>query len=126
MSNRGAVILVVEDEPIIRMGALHFINDAGFGTIEASNANEAIQILESRPDIRLVFTDVGMPGSMDGIKLSHYIRDRWPPLKLFVASGKAIFDESHLPLGAKLFHKPYSESSIIEAMIDMLADGERV
>jgi two-component system, response regulator PdtaR len=63
---------------------------------------------------------------MDGIKLSHYIRDRWPPLKLFVASGKAILDESHLPLGAKLFHKPYSESSIIEAMIDMLADGERV
>jgi two-component system, response regulator PdtaR len=124
MSNRRTVVLVVEDDPIIRMGALQLVVAAGFEALEACGADEAIRILEDREDIRLVFTDVGMPGTMDGIKLSHYIRDRWPPVKLIVASGKAILDESHLPLGTKLFHKPYHESSIIEAMIDMLSDAD--
>jgi CheY-like chemotaxis protein len=123
MSNRSTVVLVVEDDPIIRMGALRLVVAAGFEALEASGADEAIRILEDRGDIRLVFTDVGMPGTMDGIKLSHYIRERWPPVKLIVASGKAILDESHLPLGTKLFHKPYHDSSIIEAMISMLSDA---
>ena len=117
------VILVVEDDPIIRMGALRFVADAGFDAIEASNADEAIRILESRSDIHLVFTDVGMPGTMDGIKLAHYIRRRWPPVKLIVASGKVIVDESHLPAGARFFPKPYSESAIVGAMIAMLSNA---
>jgi two-component system, response regulator PdtaR len=118
-----SVILVVEDDPVIRMGALQLVADAGFAAIEARDADEAIGILEVRSDIHLVFTDVGMPGTMDGIKLAHYIRRRWPPLKLIVASGKAIADESHLPAGARFFPKPYSESAIVEAMIAMLADA---
>jgi DNA-binding NtrC family response regulator len=126
MPNRKAIVLVVENDPIIRMGALQLVAAAGFEALEAGNADEAIRILEDRGDIRLVFTDVGMPGTMDGLKLSHYIRDRWPPVKLIVASGHAILDESHLPLGSKLFHKPYHDSSIIDAMIEMLSDGERV
>ena len=91
-----------------------------FEPLEASDADEAIRILEARPDIHLVFTDVGMPGTMDGIKLSHYIRDRWPPVKLIVTSGKMTVDENHLPVGAKLFPKPYNESAIVEAMRGML------
>jgi two-component system, response regulator PdtaR len=115
------VILVVEDDPIIRMGALQFVIYAGFEPLEAENADEAIRILEARSDIHLVFTDVGMPGTMDGIKLAHHIRQRWPLVKLIVASGKAILDESHLPAGARFFPKPYSDSTIVGAMMGMLS-----
>ena len=115
------VILVVEDSALIRMSAVDLVQAAGFEALEAGTAEEAIEILESRPDIRLVFTDVNMPGSMDGLKLSHFIRDRWPPIKLMVASGKTIIAESQLPVGARFFHKPYDQNSIITAMIGMLA-----
>jgi CheY-like chemotaxis protein len=121
MPNFKAVILVVEDNAIIRMCALDLMVVAGFEVLEASNSDEAIKVLEARPDVHLVFTDVNMPGSMDGIKLSHYIRERWPPIKLIVASGKTIIEESHLPTGARFFRKPYDEGSIIEAMIALLA-----
>jgi CheY-like chemotaxis protein len=103
MPHRKAVILVVEDIPIIRMCALDLAIDAGFEALEASSADDAIRVLKARPDIRLVFTDVEMPGMIDGIKLSHYIRNRRPPVKLIVASGKAIGDEHHLPSGASVF-----------------------
>jgi two-component system, response regulator PdtaR len=119
MTQRKLVVLVIEDEPNIRMGAMDSIAAAGFEALGASNADEAIRILESRLDIHLAFTDVRMPGSMDGLKLAHYIRGRWPSVKLIVASGELIAD-GHLPPGAQFFHKPYSDGAIIEAMIGML------
>jgi CheY-like chemotaxis protein len=122
MSNRKAAVLVVEDHPVIRMCALDLVFAAGFEVLEASSADEAIPILEARSDIRLVFTDVEMPGTMDGIKLSHYIRNRWPPVKLIVASGRAILNESHLPPGARFFSKPYAGSTVTEIMIAMLCE----
>jgi two-component system, response regulator PdtaR len=73
-------VLIVEDEPLVRLGAVQTIEDAGFEVIEAANADEAIEILEKRSDIRVVFTDVHMPGSMDGLKLAHAVRNRWPPI----------------------------------------------
>src|ERR1700736_303321 len=116
MPNRKPVILVVEDNPIVRMSAMHFVADAGFEALEARNADEAIGILEARADIHLVFTDVEMPGAIDGLKLAHYIRDRWPPVRLIVVSGKIVVQKSHLPLGARFFSKPYSESALAAAM----------
>jgi two-component system, response regulator PdtaR len=95
---------------------------AGFNAVEARDADEAIGILESRTDIRLVFTDVDMPGTMDGLKLTRYIRERWPPVRLIVASGKKILDESHLPEGAHFFLKPYAEQTIADAIKGMLAE----
>jgi CheY-like chemotaxis protein len=121
MSHHTAVVLVVEDNALIRTGMLDSVAAAGFETLEAGSADEAIRILEARPDIHIVFTDVGMAGAMDGIKLSHYIRNRWPPVKLIVTSGKFPIDQSHLPVGAMFFPKPYDESAIIEAMIAMLS-----
>lgn len=120
MSHRKAVVLVVEDNPLIRMCAVDLVLAAGFEALEAGDADEAIRILEARADIHLVFTDVTMPGSMDGIKLTHYIRDRWPPVKLIVASGKTIVEESDLPTGARFFFKPYDHTAIVEAMTRML------
>jgi CheY-like chemotaxis protein len=103
------------------MAAVDLVTAAGFEAIEAADADAAIRILEERSDIHLVFTDVEMPGTMDGIKLSHYIRSRWPPVQLIVASGRTIIEESHLPAGARFFSKPYSDSAIVEAIMAMLA-----
>lgn len=121
MFNGRAVILVVEDSAIIRMGAIDLVRSAGYEALEASDADEAIGILESRTDIDLVFTDVQMPGTMDGIKLAHCIRDRWPRVKLIIASGKAILAGSILPEGSRFFSKPYSDHAIDAAMARMLS-----
>ena len=100
-------VLIVEDEPLIRMGTASLIEDAGFKVHEAGNADEAIRILELHDEIRLIFTDVNMPGSMDGLKLAHYVRGRWPPVKIIVTSGKATLR------GRALY---FSESLIIPNM----------
>lgn len=121
MKNGKPVVLVVEDSAIIRMSAVDLVLSAGYEALEAGDADEAIRILETRDDIDLVFTDVQMPGTMDGIKLSHYIRDRWPPVKLIVASGAAIVEESMLPAGSRFFPKPYDDLTITEAMQRLLS-----
>lgn len=116
-----AVVLVVEDDGIIRMGAMDLMRRAGFEAIEAATADEAIKILEVRRDIHLVFTDVEMPGSMDGLKLSHYIRERWPPIKLIVASGRTIIEQSQLPEGARFYTKPYDDNDIVQSILQLVA-----
>jgi CheY-like chemotaxis protein len=121
MFNGKAVILVVEDSALIRMSAVALVLFAGSKALEARDAYEAIRILEARADIDLVFTDVQMPGTIDGIKLAHYIRDRWPPVKLIVASGNAIIEDSNLPAGSRFFAKPYENHAIADAMARMLS-----
>jgi two-component system, response regulator PdtaR len=123
MAYRKACVLVVEDDPVIRMGAVDLLASEGFEILEAGNADEAIALLEVHSKIHLVFTDVSMPGTMDGKNLSHYIRDRWPPIKLVVASGMSMIGESDLPLGTKFLPKPYHDNSIIEAIMELLFDA---
>ena len=115
-----AVVLVVEDSPLILMNALELVRTAGFASIGAAGADEAIAILEARADIRLVFTDVQMPGTMDGVKLAHYIRSRWPPIHLIIASGRAILEENQLPTGSRFFSKPYDDNTIVQEITRML------
>ena len=90
---KGPVVLIVEDEFLLRIDAAEVIAAAGFEVIEAANADEAIEVLEARRDIMVVFTDIQMPGSMDGLKLARAIRGRWPPIKIVATSG-------HLKVGA--------------------------
>ncbi|RYE45427.1 MAG: response regulator [Hyphomicrobiales bacterium] len=123
MSNPRIAVLVVEDEALIRFAAMDLVESAGYEAVEARNADEAIRILGARTDIRVVFTDVDMPGTMDGLKLAHFIRDRWPPIKLVVASGMKILAESQLPKGSRFFSKPYEDSSIVSALTELLSDG---
>lgn len=123
MKNGRAVVLVVEDSAIIRMAAIELVVSTGYEALEASDADEAIRILESRNDIDLVFTDIQMPGTMDGIKLCQHIRNRWPPIRLIVASGAAILEESSLPAGSTFFSKPYDENAIAHAMAALIASG---
>lgn len=122
--NYKPVVLVVEDQPIIRFNAVELLADAGFDALSAQNADEAIQILESRPDIHLVFTDVEMPGTMDGIKLTHYIRGRWPKVHLIVVSGRRIVEEHELPPATKFFTKPYRDHTIIAEIRRMLSAND--
>jgi CheY-like chemotaxis protein len=119
----GGVVLVVEDHPLVRQLILEVLIEAGFDAVEASDAGEAVRMLEARSDIRLVFTDAEMPGTMNGIGLAHYVRKRWPPIKLIVVSGKREIALSELPAGVRFFHKPYRETSIIEAMTGMLSEA---
>ena len=106
------VVLIVEDETLIRWGAVKMAEDAGFEVLEAADADEAIEILESRNDIRVVFTDIHMPGSMDGLKLAHAVRDRWPPIKIIVTSGREIPTEHDIPEGGRFLPKPYNPFQI--------------
>jgi CheY-like chemotaxis protein len=113
-----AVVLVVEDEALIRISALQIIEDAGFAVAEASNADEAIRILQNRTDIRAVFTDIRMPGSMDGWKLARAIRGRWPPIHLILASA-LIPDLSELPANGVFIRKPYSAEQVTAALYEL-------
>src|SRR5205807_8115222 len=88
MSSQPPVVLIVEDEFLIRMATAEAIRDAGFNVLEAADADEAVAILEGRTDIRVVFTDIHMPGSMDGAKLAHAIRHRWPSVQVMATSGR--------------------------------------
>ena len=81
-------VLIVEDEMMLRMRAVDIVEDAGFRSVEAVNADEAMSILESRSDISLLFTDIQMPGSMDGLKLAHAVHNRWPDIKIILVSGQ--------------------------------------
>jgi two-component system, response regulator PdtaR len=94
----SVAVLIVEDEPLIRMGTVYLIEDAGFEVYEAGSADAAIALLELHKEIRLIFTDVDMPGSMDGLKLAHYVRGRWPPVKIIVTSGHIKVTEESLPM----------------------------
>jgi CheY-like chemotaxis protein len=109
--------LVVEDEALIRMSAVQMVEDAGFAVVEAGNADEAIEILVSRPDIRAVFTDINMAGgSMDGWKLAHAIRGRWPPIHLIVTSGLYTPEKGQLPAKGLFIQKPYSAEQVTAAL----------
>lgn len=100
-------VLIVEDEALVRLSARAEIEAAGFKVYEANNADEAIRILEANSDIELVFTDVDMPGSMDGVKLAHCVRERWPPVKIIVTSGFKHVTPDQLPSGSIFLGKPY-------------------
>jgi CheY-like chemotaxis protein len=115
-------ILIVEDEALLRMHAADIVEEAGFIPIEASNADEAVAILESRSDIALLFTDVNMPGSMDGLKLAHAVRDRWPPIKIVIVSGHLQVSENELPSDSRFFGKPFETDKMIAELRALIAD----
>ncbi|SEM23741.1 response regulator [Bradyrhizobium sp. OK095] len=110
---RPYAVLVVEDDAILRLHAIDIVEEAGFTAIEAKDADEAIAVLESRTDITLLFTDIHMPGSMDGVKLAHAVRNRWPPVKIVVVSGHKQVDQDELPQGSRFFSKPFQSDKMI-------------
>jgi CheY-like chemotaxis protein len=116
-----SVVLIVEDDALVRMDVAETIQRAGYDVIEAANADEAIALLESRSDISVVFTDIEMPGSMDGLKLAHAVRKRWPPVKLIATSGHYHINDSDLPSGGRFLAKPYAPEQIARTLGEVLA-----
>ncbi len=110
------VILVVEDEPLQRLMAIDLVERAGFEAVEAGSADEAVRILESRLDICVVFTDIDMPGGVDGMRLATMIRDRWPPIELIIISGKHRLGIEGIPARSAFFSKPYKRDEVMAAM----------
>lgn len=106
------VVLIVEDDAILRLDAADMVTEAGHVAIEASNADDAIALLETRPDITTVFTDIEMPGTMDGILLAHAVRNRWPPVTVVVASGRIKPGPGELPDNVAFLAKPYSPQAV--------------
>ncbi|MGY4466286.1 CheY-like chemotaxis protein [Bradyrhizobium sp. LB9.1b] len=98
-------VLVVEDEMVLRMRAVDIVEDAGFHPVEAVNADEAISILESRSDISLLFTDIQMPGSIDGLKLAHAVHERWPSIKIILVSGQVKPSDAERPENTPLLRQ---------------------
>jgi CheY-like chemotaxis protein len=109
-------VLIVEDEPIIRMLAMEIVAEAGFNGIEAANADEALLILESRVDIAVVFADIDMPGSLNGMQLAERIRDRWPPTEIILTSGQLRPSNDQMPTRAVFIPKPYQFSKIAQTL----------
>jgi CheY-like chemotaxis protein len=121
VESRRPVVLIVEDEFLLRMDAVNMIAAAGFEVVEAGNADEAIEILESRRDITVVFTDIQMPGSMDGLKLARAVRGRWPPIKIVATSGQLDVREADLPEGGRFLAKPYSPVQVTGVLRELTA-----
>ena len=113
-------VLIVEDEMMLRMRAVDIVEDAGFRSVEAINADEAMSILESRSDISLLFTDIQMPGSMDGLGLARAVHERWPSIKIIVVSGQLNPLKPDLPPCSRFFGKPLNAGEVIAQMRGMI------
>jgi two-component sensor histidine kinase/CheY-like chemotaxis protein len=119
----SAKVLVVEDEMMLRMRAVDIVEDAGFTPIEAVNADDALAILEARSDIDLLFTDIQMPGTMDGLKLAHAVHARWPSIKIMLVSGQVTPTETEKPVNSRFYGKPLEVKRMIAELQEMLSQG---
>jgi two-component system, response regulator PdtaR len=110
---------------LVRLATREEIEAAGFHVHDANDADEPIQLLEAHPDMGLIFTDVDMPGSMDGVKLTHCVRKRWPPVKIIITSGFKSATPDQLPIGSIFLSKPYQPEQLrrkIDVLFESSAD----
>ena len=121
--NNQSLVLIVEDEALIRMSAVDMIEQTGRGIVEAVDADEAIDILTSRTDIGFLFTDVEMPGSMDGLELARAVHDRWPGIAIIVTSGRRRPRQDDLPVGGRFITKPYEALTVARTIFELDAQG---
>lgn len=111
-----SAVLIVEDDPLIRMEAVDMIKDAGFQTIDVGSADLAILMMERNEDISILFTDIEIPGTMDGLELAAYVQRRWPTVAIVIASGAVEVKTLDLAEGACFFPKPYQTDRITKAL----------
>lgn len=114
-------VLVVEDESLVRMDIVDALEERGFDVVEAENASRAIEVLIAHPDVQLMFTDIDMPGGVDGLVLAAMVRDRWPPIKIVYTSGYRKFADLQLPVESQFFPKPYNADRVAETLRSLAA-----
>jgi CheY-like chemotaxis protein len=116
-------VVVVEDEALLLMDAAEALTEAGFEVLTAANAAEALALLQSQADaVRVLFTDIQMPGSMDGLELAHLARSHWPWIKLLVTSGRWTPEAGELPPGSRFVPKPYSPDRVVAALRELTSE----
>ena len=115
-------VLVVEDEPLVRMVAADALADGGIMAWEAGDAGEALEVLERRPAIGVVFTDVNMPGEMDGLGLAHEVSASRPDVKIIVTTGAAMVPDEDLPKDGTFLPKPYP-THLLVSIVTRKLDG---
>jgi len=119
MAHSRPIVLVVEDETLVRMAIVDHLEEEGFTVLEAANAGQALAVLAQDRHVSILFTDVDMPGDMDGLRLAAAVRERWPPIKIVVTSGHKSVATAELPDDAQFFPKPYRPESIVDAFLRM-------
>ncbi|SDS82759.1 response regulator [Bradyrhizobium canariense] len=119
-----AVILIVEDDSLLRELAVEIVEEAGFITLEAGDAAEAVGLLETRTDIAVVFTDINMPGRVDGTRLAYMVSERWPSIKILVSSGQARLQQCNLPSNSAFLGKPYRGQAVIAQLHSLVGAAE--
>jgi CheY-like chemotaxis protein len=112
------VVLVVEDDPLVRMMALDMLEEGGFAVTEADSADAAWTVLETDPTISAVFTDIEMPGSMNGLELAGRVAARWPHIRLVLTSGRAVVRVQDCPRSGRFVPKPYNSGQLLSALTD--------
>ena len=122
-AGKWPVVLVVEDDELLRWSAMIVLEDSGYSVLEASDAGEALTALEQRADVRIIFTYVQMPGAIDGVRLAHLVSQRWPLLKIIVTSGRMRLHQDDLPKGGVYLMKPYSATELTTAVYEVRAGG---
>ena len=111
-----ASVLVIEDEPVLRIDLIDMLEDHGFQVVEATSVENAIAILEVRSDIRIVYMDLDMPRGVDGVKIAAAIRDRWPPIEIILTASRVDGARIQLPVRAKFFPKPINAAQVMSAV----------
>jgi CheY-like chemotaxis protein len=114
------VVLIVEHDELLKLLTADIVEDAGFVALQASDADEAITILESRSDVALLFTSIAMPGSMDGLGLARIVCKRWPAIKTIIASSRVRPIGSDLTAVSRFFLKPYHARAMISEIRSLI------
>jgi CheY-like chemotaxis protein len=116
-----ATILMVEDEALIRILGAAMLVDAGFRVVEAGDSSEAPEFLESDCDVQLLFTDVNLPGAIDGLALARRVHERWPRIGIIVVSGNSLMRPNELPAGGRFCRKPYDADALVRHARELTA-----
>jgi CheY-like chemotaxis protein len=120
-ANGQSLVLIVEDEALIRMSAVHMVEQSGRQIVEAVDADDAIRVLTSRTDIGFLFTDVEMPGSMDGYKLARTVHEKWPDIAILITSGRKVPGVGDVPFGGRFITKPYEGFMVARTLSEFAA-----
>lgn len=122
-SHPRPAVLLVEDDPLLRFFASDLLADAGFEVIETGSADEALMWLEVRGGVRVLVTDIHMPGTLNGLDLAHLVHQRWPGVLVLVISGVARPSAAELPGGGRFIAKPYDGSTILHHLREMITSA---
>jgi two-component system, response regulator PdtaR len=117
----AASVLIVEDEALVRASGVGLFADAGFRPIEAESGDDAIEVLNANSEVQLLFTDVDLPGTIDGLALAWYVRTKWPHNGIIFVSGRFVPKLRELPGGARFHQKPYDPDAVIRHARELTA-----